>query len=371
MATAIDTVSNIPTRITYGKNGAFYKEVNERVNAYFAGRARRDDPRFYKKALIVLCWIVVSYLLLLAVHIPVLQLFFAVSLGISVAVAGFNCFHDSIHGSASDSNSVNKAMAAATCSILGASRYFWAYKHNYLHHSYPNILHFDNDLETRGAMRLSPQQPWKKRFRYQHLWGWVAYSLSTIEWIFYKDFYQYFTLKMGDQNVRPLKSREKVEFWACKAIWFSLFVIVPLSIFSFGTALAGVFIVYSTTGLTLALIFQLAHISPNCDFIAPEESSGRMNNDYYYVQMATTTNFATHNPVVNWISGGLNFQVEHHLWPQITHTHYPDLAPIVEEVAHKHGLPYNNYKSYREALGAHYTILKELGLSPKRRVRHS
>jgi linoleoyl-CoA desaturase len=335
-------VSQRPPRVSYAKSGAFHQDLSQQVGQYFEKISKRDDPRFYRKAAVVVSWLAISYALVFWLDNPWLQALACVSLGVSMACAGFNLFHDSIHGSVSNKSWVNKTMAYVTCSILGSSRYLWAYKHNFLHHSYPNILGFDDDLETRGVMRLSPEQAWSKKFRYQHIWGWIAYALSTLEWIFIKDFVQYFTLSMNPyQRIPKFKPKEKLEFWT----------------------------VYLATGLTLSLIFQLAHVAPNCEFPVPVDEKGTMAQDYYWVQMAATTNFARENAFVNWFSGGLNFQVEHHLYPQVTHTHYPALAKIVSELAHKHGIPYNSFKTYREAFVAHCRQLRTLGFNEDKTVQ--
>lgn len=363
-------VSQRPPRISYAKSGLFHQDLSQQVGQYFEKISKRDDPRFYRKAAVVVSWLAISYALVFWLDNPWLQALACVSLGVSMACAGFNLFHDSIHGSVSNKSWVNKTMAYVTCSILGSSRYLWAYKHNFLHHSYPNILGFDDDLETRGAMRLSPAQAWSKQFRYQHIWGWIAYALSTLEWIFIKDFVHYFTLRMNPyQRIPKFKPKENLEFWTAKAIWLSLFVATPLMVFPFWKVGVGLFLVYPATGLTLALIFQLAHVAPNCEFPVPVDEKGTMAQDYYWVQMASTTNFATENAFVNWFSGGLNFQIEHHLYPQVTHTHYPALAKIVSDLAHKHGIPYNSFKTYGEAFVAHCRQLRTLGFNEDKTVQ--
>jgi linoleoyl-CoA desaturase len=312
---------------------------------------------------VVLFWFFGSYAALLALDDARLQAPLCVAYALAACALGFNLFHDSIHGSLSDSPRRNLAFARLACVLLGASRALWAHKHNVLHHRFTNVFQFDDDLETRGSLRLSPRQPWEPKYRGQQLFFPLLYSLTTLEWIFVKDFAQYATGRMNPwQAVPPMSRAEKAEFWACKAAYLGLFVGLPFAFQPAGKVVAGLLLFHLTLGLSLALIFNLAHAMEASDFPVPGPGSpATLDSEWAAHQMRTTVNFATANRWLGWFAGGLNFQVEHHLFPLVSHTHYPALSRIVRRTAEEFGLPYHCHPTWRGALASHYRMLRRLG----------
>ncbi|MBX7198544.1 MAG: acyl-CoA desaturase [Rhodospirillaceae bacterium] len=344
---------------------AFFATVRARVDEHFAGANRRDDPRLYRKAAIIGLWFTGSYALLLTTESAFLRALLCVSFAFSAGALGFNVFHDAVHGSFSSSRRTNLLLSHLTCAVLGTGRYFWWYKHNVLHHHYTNIFEWDDDIETRGSLRLSPRQPWQPKFRHQHVWFGFAYSLATIEWLFIKDFVQYFSLRMNSYQAIPgMSSGEKWEFWSAKAFYLALFVGLPFALFPAGQVVIGLLIFHVILSLVLTLVFNLAHAIEKAEFPAPCSGTFCINDEWAAHQLRTTVNFATSNHVLNWFSGGLNFQIEHHLFPQISHTHYPAISAIVRRTAQEHGLPYNLYETYRETVVSHFRTLRTLAAKP-------
>jgi linoleoyl-CoA desaturase len=355
--------ANYPSKpVIFKGNSLFFKTLRARVDEHFGGRNRRDDPRLVRKAAIILVWFFGSYALLLTAHTGWTQLLLCFSYALAACAMGFNVFHDSTHGSFSSNPRVNAFLSRLTATVLGAGRYFWWYKHNILHHSFTNIFQWDDDVEARGFLRMSPRQPWQPRFRNQHLFFLFLYGLNTIEWFFVKDFVQYFTLRINPyQPIPPMSTREKLEFWAGKLIYYAVFVVLPFLIFSPGKVLVGLLLFHVTFSLALGFIFNLAHAIEKADFPVPS-SSATLEEDWAVHQLKTTVNFATRNRLLNWFAGGLNFQIEHHLFPLISHTHYPDIAGIVRRTALEFGLPYHHYETYAATVKSHYRILRDLGM---------
>jgi linoleoyl-CoA desaturase len=352
------------SKVTFRGSSEFFKTLRGRVDEHFAGRPRRDDPRFYRKAALVLAWFFTSYVVALFSRDGAFQLLGCLSFSLAACALGFNLFHDAVHCSVSDSRRVNLALARVACALLGAGRKFWWYKHNVLHHRFTNIFKWDDDLETRGSLRLSPDQEWEPKFRLQHLYFWALYSLTTIEWLFVKDFVQYFTLKMSPyQSIPELSRAEKLEFWASKAFWAALFVVLPFSVLPWWKALAGLFIFHATLGLALAFVFNLAHTMEGAQFPVPDPGPC-IDDEWAAHQLRTTVNFAPDNAALTWFAGGLNFQVEHHLFPQVSHTHYPALSRIVSRTAREFGLPYISYPTYGSAVKSHWRMLRMLARNP-------
>ena len=303
-----------------------------------------------------------SYVSLYFTDSAVLQILLCISMGLSFTGLGFNLLHDSIHGSLSKSRKVNRFFAFWSCSQLGIAHYFWRYKHNYLHHQFTNIQDWDDDLETRDGLRLSPTQPCSLRYYFQHIYAPVLYGLTTLEWIFFKDFVQYFTLKMNEkQKIPKLKLPEHVEFWASKIIYLSLFFALPLYYFPLKTFLIGLVIFHYSMSLSMAAVFQLAHVFEGAAYPVPDGETSKVPMDWAELQLSTTMNFATSNPLLTWYAGGLNYQVEHHLLPMVSHVHYPAISKLVEETAKEFGFPYHTTPSYFSALSSHFGMLKTLG----------
>jgi linoleoyl-CoA desaturase len=293
------------------------------------------------------------------------QILLGVSYGLAASALGFNVFHDANHGAFSSNPRVNLFLSRLTCTVLGAGRYFWRHKHEVLHHRFTNIFEWDDDVETRGQLRLSPRQPWQPKFRNQHRFFFVFYGVNTMEWFFIKDFVQYYTLRINPhQRIPPMSRADVLEFWASKAIYFAVFAALPFAFLPAWQAVVGLLIFHIVFGLSLTFIFNLAHGVENVDFPVPTGNPATIEEDWAAHQMRTTANFGINNRLLNWFAGGLNFQIEHHLFPYINHTHYPDISGIVQRTASEFGLPYNLYDTYFGAVNSHFRVVRELGMEP-------
>jgi len=354
-----------PERVVFDGTGEFLKTVRARVQDVLGGHAPRGDPRLLRKAAFVTVWFLGSFALLLSVNSAWLQLVFCFSCGLAASAVGFNIFHDANHGAMSSNQRVNFIIAVLASAVLGASRYLWNYKHNVLHHRFTNIHTWDDDLETRGFLRLTPRQSWKPRYNRQHLFVFVLYAVNALELVFVKDFIQYFTLRINPhQRIPAMSNAEKTEFWAVKAFYIAVFVALPFVIFPVEHVVVGMLIYHLTLGLSLALVFSIAHQVETVEFPSPEGARPTINEEWGAHQMRTTANFATLNLGWNWFSGGLNHQIEHHLFPSMSHTHYAAIGRVVRSTAYEFGLPYNHFETYRAALRSHYRLLRRLGAQP-------
>jgi len=362
MAITIENKTNLAHKILDKGRGNFFRVLRARVDDHFAGRNRRDDLRLYLKSVIVLAWFFISFGMMLASSNSGFQLLLCVSAALAACGIGFNIFHDSIHNSFSANPKINLFLARSSCAILGVSRYFWRHKHNVLHHSFTNVLQWDDDLETRGCLRMSPQQPWEKKFKNQHIYCWFLYSLATIEWIFIKDFVHYFTMRINHfQKYPSMAKKDKIEFWTLKVVYFSIFVATPFLFQPFWKCVVGLVIFHLTLGLSVTLIFNLAHVMEKSSFLESRgESPSSYGSEWAVLQLATTVNFGRNNKLLTWFSGCLNYQIEHHLFPKVSHTHYPEISKILIRTATEFHLPYNDYPTYTSALKSHFRKLKEL-----------
>ena len=313
----------------------------------------------WRKAILIACWFVASYGALLASPGMAAYLAASVSMGFAAAAIAFNVFHDANHGSFCRGRRLNLLIGVLSCASLGIGRHFWLRKHNVLHHSYPNVFEWDDDIETRGHLRFSPEQPWRRRYRSQYLYFLPLYALNSVEWIFIKDFVQYFRSRINPYQESPaLTAHERAEFWLIKAAYGVAFMAIPLYFQPFAVVAAGFVVFHVVMGLLLAVFTQLAHINDRVAF--PALGRAPHADDWAAHQLRTTANFATRNPLVNWFAGGLNFQIEHHLFPHLPHTRYPAISAMVREVAQKFGVPYLEYPTFGEAIAAHIRLLHRL-----------
>jgi len=354
-----------PERVVFDGEGEFLKTVRARVHEALQGHAPAGDPRLLHKAGLIMVWFLGSFALLLTVKSGWLQLLLCFSYGLAASAVGFNIFHDANHGAMSSNHRVNMGWAMLTSSVLGPSRYLWSYKHNVLHHRLTNIHTWDDDLETRGFLRLTPRQHWKRRYCGQHLFVFLLYAINAIEMVFVKDFIQYFTLRINShQRIPAMSTVEKMEFWIAKAIYFTIFVAIPFALLPPGRVVTGFLIYEITLGLSLALVFSMAHQVESVDFPSPQGTPPTIGEEWGAHQMRTTANFANFHHGWNWFSGGLNHQIEHHLFPSMSHTHYVAIGRVVRRTADEFGLPYNHFETYGAALHSHYRLLRRLGARP-------
>ncbi len=342
----------------------FQRELRVRVDQYFArtGKKRRDCPRMYFKSLVVLGALAASYVtLLFTAGTWWLALPLTVSLGLSMAAVGFNVQHDGGHRAYSDRRWINR-LTALTLDLLGASSYIWARKHNAIHHSYSNITGHDDDVNIGLLGRLSPHQRRLKFHRLQHLYLWFLYGFLPIKWSLYDDFHNMFTGRIGEHRFPRPRGGDLVTFIGGKLVFLSLALAIPLLVHPWWTVLAVFGLAMFVEGVTLSVVFQLAHCVEGAEFPLPHADTGRMDSSWAVHQVETTVDFAPRNRLLSWFIGGLNFQIEHHLFPQVCHVHYPALAKLVEQTCGEFGLRYMAYNTLRAGVASHFRWLRRMGM---------
>ena len=345
-------------------NGStFHQELKRRVNNYFteSKKPATGDFSLYFKA--VLFW--VSYVALY-VHVvfftpPALfALLECLVMGGLTAAIGFNVMHDGGHGSFSDSKFWNK-IAAFSVNALGASGIMWNNKHNIIHHTYTNIDGIDDDIEIKPMLRMCPTQ--KKYFihRFQHIYVWFLYTLLLIIWVFATDYTKYFSKKVGSVAIKKMSGFEHFAFWIAKAGYAFGMIAVPIYFVGFVPWLLGFLTIAMFAGFVLSIVFQLAHTVEETTFPVPSTDVNKIENEWAIHQIETTANFATKNKLISWLVGGLNFQIEHHLFPKISHIHYPAISKIIKQTCEEYGIKYNEFPKMRHAIVSHASHLKKMG----------
>ena len=348
----------------------FFQTLNKRVNEHFSKKnaLKTGNWRLYVKTTFMFGLLVAPYFLILLTSLdPWIKLCLAVVMGIGMAGVGMNVMHDGNHGSFSRYDWVNKLMGASIY-ILAGNVHNWKVQHNILHHTYTNIQGHDEDLEAGRIIRFSKHSNWFSFHRFQHYYAVFLYGLLTINWVVSADFRQisrYLKKKLTyRKRLQPL--RQWIILISTKLLYSGIWIVIPMIFLEMAwwQILIGFFIMHYTAGLILSLTFQLAHVVEDTQMPLPDEETGNMKNTWAIHQLFTTVNFSTKNRFVNWFTGGLNHQIEHHIFPHISHIHYTDIAKIVKKTALEFNLPYNEYKTTRSALFSHFKHLKKMGIKP-------
>jgi linoleoyl-CoA desaturase len=347
----------------------FFRTLNSKVNNYFKENniEKTGNWKLYLKTGILFSIFLTPYFLMVTLTAMPFWLFLLLSivLGIGMAGIGMNVMHDGNHGSYSNKKWINKFMGG-TIYILAGNVYNWQVQHNVLHHTFTNIPGHDEDLEAGRIIRFTKEAKWYRFHKFQHYYSVFLYGLLTFNWALTTDFKQ--MKNYLKRNLSYGKAKNPKILWTTlvitKLIYFAVWIVIPMVLgISWWKVLIGFFIMHYTAGLILSIVFQLAHVIDETSNPQPDES-GELESTWAIHQLQTTVNFAPKNPLVNWFTGGLNHQIEHHLFPNISHIHYGKIAKFVKETAQECNLPYYEYKTMRSAVIAHFRYLKELGIKP-------
>jgi linoleoyl-CoA desaturase len=347
----------------------FFRTLNSRVNAYFKENnvKKTGNWQLHLKTIIMFCIFLTPYFILLTMDMPFwAYLLLNIVIGVGMAGVGMNVMHDGNHGSYSSKPWLNKIMGGSMY-ILAGNVYNWQVQHNVLHHTYTNILGHDEDLEAGRILRFSKTAPWYKFHKFQHYYSIFLYGLLTFNWAITTDFLQ--MKRYLKRNLYYGSFKKPVIRWTTlvitKIIYFSIWIVIPIVLgITWWKVILGFLVMHYTAGLILSVVFQLAHVVEETHNPEPNED-GEIENTWAIHQLYTTANFAPKNWLINYYTGGLNHQIEHHIFPNISHIHYGKIGKIVKQTAKECQLPYYEFKSTREAIYSHFRHLKELGKQPQ------
>lgn len=361
-------VKNTSVRFSNEINSDFSKTLRQRVANFFAEHRipTTANAAMVIKSISLLTAFVIVYSSLFVYRNPPIAIFCVqwILLGIITAGIGFSVMHDANHGAYSSRAWVNK-LIGYTLNLIGGNVANWKIQHNTLHHLYTNIEGLDEDITNVSILRFSPHQPRKAIHRFQHIYAWALYGLMTLSWVLWGDFIQLFRFRREGLLQKANRSFGSMltELVASKAIYIGYSLLLPLLLIdlSWYTIVAMYLLMHFVTGFILAVVFQSAHVMPSSQFPLPEAGTNQIANNWAIHQLSTTTNFAPRNWLLTWYAGGLNHQIEHHLFPTICHIHYHKISAIVERTAREYGLPYHVQPGFVAALRSHGRLLRRFG----------
>jgi linoleoyl-CoA desaturase len=350
-------------------NLKFFRTLNSRVNNYFKDNniQKTGNWKLHLKAVILFAVFLTPYFLILTLDMPFwAQLLLNILMGIGMAGIGMNVMHDGNHGSYSSKSWINKIMGGSIY-VLAGNVHNWQVQHNVLHHTYTNIHGHDEDLDAGRIIRFTKNAEWHRFHKFQHYYSFFLYGLLTFNWALTTDFKQ-----MKNYLKRKLSygtPQSPTKLWTVLVITKIIYVLIWMALpmilgVTWWKVVIGFFVMHYTAGLILSIVFQLAHVVEETTNPVPNED-GEIENTWAIHQLYTTANFAPKNKIVNWFTGGLNHQIEHHIFPNISHVHYGKIAEIVKQTAIECNLPYHEFKTMRSAVIAHYKHLKDLGMKPE------
>ena len=356
-------------KFSQAKGDEFSKSLRRKVNKYFRTKniSKNANNSMVIKTAIMLTIFLLPFIILNSgvVNSSLVLFLLYITSGIGMAGIGMAVGHDAIHGSYSKNQKINK-LISYSFNLIGANATVWKIQHNVLHHTYPNIEHADDDINVPIFLRFSPNAKKYWIHKFQHIYIWFFYSLSTLSWVTAKDFIRINRYHKMGFLVKKNEFRNAVlSIIAWKILYYSFALILPIIMVElpWWHVLLAFITLHLFTGLFISLVFQVAHITPSSKFPMPDDN-GLIAGDWSTHQFATTANYSPKSKYFSWFIGGLNYQIEHHLLPLVCHVHYKELSKIVIKTAKEYGMPYSSNKTFFKAIQAHYKMIYKLGHEP-------
>jgi linoleoyl-CoA desaturase len=353
-------------RIRFTEKTGFHKELKNRINDFFTTNklSKTGGWRILVKSIFITLLICTSYITLVFYADSLWMVLLAsFLLAQGYVLVGFNIMHDSVHGSLSRYRLLNKVMGYSL-NMMGGCQRLWYHKHNVLHHTYTNIAGVDTDLETNGMLRLNPHQQWRPWHRFQAIYALPIYSFLTLSMVLYTDYAKFFSNRIGPYKMPKPTITETLLFFLTKILYFFYTLALPMFFHPVLNVLAVFLLVHIIVGFTMSVIFQLAHTVEENDFPVAQIPENIIENEWAIHQVETTANFSPRSRFAHWYMGGLNFQIEHHLFAKISHIHYRQISKIVEQTCSDFGISYTSYATLFKAFKTHLRFLREMSRRP-------
>ncbi|MFT5821431.1 MAG: linoleoyl-CoA desaturase [Crocinitomix sp.] len=350
----------------------FNATLKKRVRAYFKENnlSKYANTNMKIKTAFMITLYLTPYVLMLTGVVTNIWLVAAcwTVMGLGIAGIGLSIMHDANHGAYSKNENVNYIIGRIV-NLVGGYAPTWKIQHNVLHHTYTNIHGYDEDVSPAvSLLRFSPADKHIPIHRFQFIYAWFFYSLMTVMWMTTKDFQQLFRYKKMGLTKTENTNFGKLffELVTSKLIFYVYVIVIPMLILPthWLVTLGFVFMMQLVAGFILAIVFQPAHVVPENEFPIPSKDL-TIDNNWAIHQLETTSNYAPKSTILYWLVGGLNYQVEHHLFPNICHVHYKKLSKIVKATAEEFSLPYHSEPTFFSALRSHGKMLRQLGVAPE------
>jgi linoleoyl-CoA desaturase len=342
---------NIPEHSLLHK--ALLYEVHRELNV---GGGRTERLLCIKGA-VYACGLILAYAALFLAHTPLMLAAAYVIYGIIAVLVGFNFAHDFSHNTIFRNKALNNACFTALYTLLGAHAEAWKHRHVHSHHYAPNVKDYDTDLQITSLIRVEPGSPLRWFHRYQHIYAPLAYTSYSLFWVFIKDFRVYFG---GDGPSYKRTLRYHLSFWLQKLVYIGYLLAVPLlfSGQSVWTILTAFVLMHLVQSLFLLFTFFMTHHVEKTEYFEADEG-GFIPTSWLANQVRSSNDFYPFSTTANFIFGGFNYHIAHHLFPHIHHVHYPRLNRVLYRVLVQHGMQ-PNVTTYFGGAIAHLRHLRRM-----------
>lgn len=347
-------------KITFTPTGEFTIALRERVREYFVQKniSETGNWTLYTKAILLMLSLIFCYIGVTFANVnDGIRILLWVVLGLTFAGIGFNVMHDSAHGSFSKNKKLNN-IVSHILNVIGAEIKFWKVKHNVLHHTFTNISPDDNDINIYPILRITNEQKRLWFHRFQHLYCWLIYFTYLLFWIFVLDFQKYITKKIGAKKME-FNAWDHVRFWLTKVTYVVTFIVLPGIFVGWNITIIGYLICMAVTGFVIANIFQVAHVVEGAEFVQAETMPD--NVEWTKHEVETTVNFGK-SWILTQLVGGLNNQIEHHLFHKVSHVHYPAIRSIVKQTCLEFHVQYKENRNFFTAISSHFRYMRSLAI---------
>lgn len=285
--------------------------------------------------------------------------FFYILAGLFMIVLFVNAFHDAAHNSVFRKTKHNRWFCYIL-EIFGSNNFIWRKRHLLLHHPYANIQHWDIDIKQSDLVRIAPSSPYFNYHRFQHLYMWFVYPLYTINWLFIRDFKDFFGTE--DNYLKRIVSIPRIEYvklFLSKAFNIFYLIVIPALVLNQPWyVIFSAWLVMHFCGSALGVVALLStHVDEHAHFPMPPED-GKMQSTWAMHQISVTKDFSADSPLANFLFGGFTHHVAHHLFPGVAHTYYPYITRKIRAYSVEYNLPYHCYPFWK-AIASHFRLLKK------------
>lgn len=339
----------------------FFKKLQKEVNETILKDPKIQQKNINKSLGLLIAYFVMYACILFFGNSTIALFLFYILLGWCTIVLFINAFHDAAHGAVFKNRAANHIFTNVL-ELFGSNSFVWSKRHLLLHHPYPNVQHWDTDIKQSDLVHLFPDTPFLPIHRFQHIYMWFLYPLYTLNWLFIRDFKDFFGTK--DNYIKRVVTIPRIEYvklFAAKLFNLFYLIMVPILVLNqpWYLVVLAWFVMHIAASMLGVIALISTHVDEEAIFPLPPED-GKMNTTWAYHQMLVTKDFATGSSLANFLFGGFTHHVAHHLFPGVAHTYYPEITVLIKKYAKEYDLPYTNYSAIN-AVKSHYYLLKKSG----------
>ena len=351
-----------------------FNQIREKANAYFASTKAPRHGNFFlafkffsMAALIGLGY----YGVLHATNFIVLLLSYML-FGFMFLIMGINFGHDGAHHCVTGNRRLDNFIFQMVFGLQGLSGYVWQIRHNFSHHIFPNVYENDTDLEISNLIRLSPTQKKLPIHKYQHIYAPFIYMTFSLAWIFFVDISMFSRSKHANLRLGKVPFSEVIKLITIKITYLFIFLYLPIhySSLSLETVVLAYLLMNVVASVFLAFTFFISHHVMEADYAQAEVTNKMVPDSWVHHQIVTTIDFLPESPLANYIFAGFNLHTAHHIFPEVSHVHYPALTRIIKETMEENHLNWYKSYSFMDGVRSHFKKLKKNGQDQFEPVPH-